>query len=149
MKQTLVGKWFLKKGIFAFVLLFFTLALAFSTSSCNKNQKSDQKEMDVTVVDNKPQYPGGNSAMINFISKKVKYPAAAKEAGAEGEVIVSFLIDEKGRVTNAEVKKSVHPALDKEALRVVKLMPKWEPGRQNGEPVVVSVEIPISFKLTL
>lgn len=126
------------------ILLFVSI---FTFVSCKNSKSKTEDVMDVTVVDDKPYFPGGHSAMINFISRKIKYPEAARAADIEGDVIVSFMIDKEGKVKSVDLKKSVHKALDKEAMRVVKLMPKWEPGRVDGKPVIVSMEIPISFKL--
>ena len=99
------------------------------------------------VVEQMPEFPGGMEALMQFMSKNMKYPDEATKAGQEGRVIVSFVVEEDGRVTNAKVVKSVAPLLDAEALRVIGLMPRWEPGRQNGEAVRVKYTIPVTFRL--
>ena len=99
------------------------------------------------VVEQMPEFPGGTAELMQFLSKNMKYPDEATKAGQEGRVIVSFVVEEDGRVTNAKVVKSVAPLLDAEALRVIGLMPRWEPGRQNGEAVRVKYTIPVTFRL--
>ncbi|MBQ8127849.1 MAG: M56 family metallopeptidase [Prevotella sp.] len=99
------------------------------------------------VVEQMPEFPGGMEALMQFLSKNMKYPDEATKAGQEGRVIVSFVVEADGRVTNAKVVKSVAPLLDAEALRVIGLMPRWEPGRQNGEAVRVKYTIPVAFRL--
>ena len=99
------------------------------------------------VVEQMPEFPGGMEALMQFMSKNMKYPDEATKAGQEGRVIVSFVVEADGRVTNAKVVRSVAPLLDAEALRVISLMPRWEPGRQNGEAVRVKYTIPVTFRL--
>lgn len=99
------------------------------------------------VVEQMPEFPGGMEALMQFMSKNMKYPDEATKAGQEGRVIVSFVVEADGRVTNAKVVRSVAPLLDAEALRVIGLMPRWEPGRQNGEAVRVKYTIPVTFRL--
>ena len=84
---------------------------------------------------------------MKFIADSLRYPSVAFENGIEGRVIVKFVVDCKGNIVNPLVVRSVDPLLDKEAIRVVKLMPKWIPGRQNGKPVCVIYNVPIRFKL--
>ena len=99
------------------------------------------------VVEQMPQYPGGIGEMMKFLSITVKYPEAAEKAGTQGRVIVSFIVEKDGSVSNAKVQKSVSEELDAEALRVVNAMPKWTPGMQKGQAVRVKYTIPISFRL--
>lgn len=100
-----------------------------------------------TVVEDMPAFPGGESALLGFISKSVKYPVIAQENGIQGRVIVSFVIERDGSVADAVVVRGVDPSLDKEALRVVKSMPKWTPGKQRGKPVRVKYTLPVTFRL--
>ncbi len=100
-----------------------------------------------TVVENMPQFPGGDAALLGYISKSVKYPAIAQENGIQGRVIISFVIEKDGLVADATVVRGVDPALDKEALRVVNNMPKWKPGEQRGKPVRVKYTLPVTFRL--
>ncbi len=99
------------------------------------------------AIDVKPEFPGGESALLSFIGKNTQYPKEAKEAGIEGKVFLGFVIDKTGKVTNVEVLKSVHPLLDSEAIRVVKSMPDWKPGVQRGKKVKVRYQLPINFRL--
>ena len=94
-----------------------------------------------------PEFPGGDLALLRFLSNSVKYPVIAQEAYIQGTVYVNFVIDRDGSVTNAKVIREVDPSLDKEALRVVNNLPKWKPGMQQGTPVRVSYSVPISFVL--
>ncbi|HEY9550992.1 MAG TPA: M56 family metallopeptidase [Prevotella sp.] len=99
------------------------------------------------VVEEMPMFPGGNLALMNYLAKSIKYPEAAKKAGKQGRVTVSFIVMQDGTVTNAVVSRSVLPELDAEALRIVKAMPKWIPGKQNGKYVNVRYMVPITFRL--
>ena len=99
------------------------------------------------VVEEMPRFPGGDEAMMQFIAKNVKYPEEASKKGTAGRVLVQFIVNTDGSVVEPKVVKSVDPALDAEALRVVKLMPKWTPGKQRGYTVRVKFTIPISFRL--
>lgn len=100
-----------------------------------------------TVVEDMPAFPGGETALLQYISKSVKYPVIAQENGIQGRVIVSFVIERDGHVADATVVRGVDPSLDKEALRVVKSMPKWTPGKQRGKPVRVKYTLPVTFRL--
>ena len=99
------------------------------------------------VVEQMPEYPGGSMAMFEYLSKSIKYPKEAEEAKKEGRVIATFIINKDGSISDACVVKSVDPALDAEALRVINGMPNWKPGKQNGKVVNVKYTIPISFRL--
>ena len=95
-----------------------------------------------------PEYPGGMSAMMNFIMDNIKYPEDAKKAGKDGRVTCSFIIDKEGKVTEPHVvQSSGTQSLDEEAVRLVSLMPNWKPGKDKGEPVSVLYTIPVMFKL--
>ena len=99
------------------------------------------------VVDEMPEFPGGVEAMMEYVSRNVKYPESAKENNLQGRVIVKFVIEKDGTVSNVEVGRGWGNELDDEAVRVVKAMPKWKPGKQDGKPVRVSFLLPINFKL--
>lgn len=99
------------------------------------------------VVEQMPEFPGGQTALMEFLMQTMKYPKDAMEAQAEGRVIVTFVVDAEGNVVEPKVLKKVHPSLDAEAVRVVSAMPKWKPGRQSGKAVRVKYTIPIAFKL--
>ncbi len=99
------------------------------------------------VSDEMPAFPEGMTALKNFVASNLKYPEEAIKEGKEGRVIVSFVVDADGTVTSPEISRSVSPSLDREALRVVKAMPKWNPGRLQGKPVCVRYSMPITFKI--
>ena len=94
-----------------------------------------------------PSFPGGRQALLDFMDQNVNYPEQAKKDGVEGRVEVGFVVDTDGNITDPEVIRSVHPLLDAEALRVVKLMPKWKPGTENGTPVKVKCNVPVTFEM--
>lgn len=99
------------------------------------------------VVEQMPSFPGGDKALLEFLSNNIKYPVVAQENGVQGRVVVSFVVERDGSITDVKVVRSVDPSLDKEAARVVKSMPKWIPGKQNGSAVRVKYNVPVSFKL--
>ena len=99
------------------------------------------------VVENMPEFPGGDLGLMKYIQKNVKYPAIAKEYNITGKVYVSFIVDKSGSVTNAKIVREVDKNLDAEALRVVKSLPKYKPGKQRGKAVRVMFTIPINFTL--
>ena len=98
------------------------------------------------VVEQMPSFPGGPSALMKYLSENVKYPVVAQENGVQGRVVVSFVVEKDGHITDVKVVRSVDPSLDKEAA-VVKSMPSWIPGKQNGSAVRVKYNVPVSFKL--
>ncbi len=99
------------------------------------------------VVEQMPEFPGGQAALMEYLSKNVKYPVVAQENGVQGRVVVSFVVERDGSVTDVQVVKSVDPSLDREAVRVISSMPKWIPGKQNGQAVRVKYNVPVSFRL--
>ena len=109
--------------------------------------QKDQKEDPFTVVEDMPAFPGGMEAMIQFISSNIKYPADAKKQKVDGRVLVNFVVEKDGSITEVKVIKPTFPSLDAEAVRVVKAMPKWKPGYQNGQAVRVQFAMPINFSL--
>ncbi|MBS2098269.1 energy transducer TonB [Carboxylicivirga linearis] len=99
------------------------------------------------IVEEMPEFPGGEEALRKFIAQSVKYPVIAQENGIQGRVYVSFVVNTKGAVTDVKIARGVDPNLDKEAIRVVKSMPAWTPGKQRGKAVKVSYTVPINFVL--
>ncbi len=99
------------------------------------------------VVEQMPQFPGGDAALFEFLSKNIKYPTIAEENGVQGRVIVTFVVETDGSITDVKVVRSVDPSLDREASRVVKAMPNWIPGKQNGKAVRVKYTVPVTFRL--
>ena len=98
-------------------------------------------------VDEQPCFPGGEGAMIQFINKERRYPRSAYENAIEGRVLCSFIVEPDGRITNVEVVRSVDESLDREAMRVIQNMPRWEPGHIGGNKVPVYCLLPIPFRL--
>lgn len=108
----------------------------------------EPKEEEVfMVVEKMPEFPGGMGELMKWLSKNIKYPAIAQENGVQGRVVVQFVVNKDGSIVDPQVIKSVDPYLDKEALRVVKAMPKWSPGEQRGKPVRVKYTLPVMFRL--
>ena len=128
----------LKVALMMLVLLF-----SFTTSTA----QTKKNNMVYDVVEVMPQFPGGQTAMLKYIMENIKYPKQIMEEGIQGRVTVSFIVEKDGRVSNVRLLRSVQPALDKEAIRVVKSMPKWTPGKHNGKPVRVRFNLPVMFKL--
>ena len=99
------------------------------------------------VVEEMPHFPGGPAALQAFLSSNTKYPVVAQENGVQGRVIVSFVVERDGSITDVRVVRSVDPSLDREASRVVRSMPRWSPGKQNGSTVRVKYTVPVVFRL--
>lgn len=100
-----------------------------------------------TVVEQQPEFAGGLEAMYQFIQKNMKYPASARRMGVDGTVFVQFVVGKDGSITEVKTIRGISADCDKEAERVVKMMPNWKPGKQNGKPVFVRYVLPIKFKL--
>lgn len=111
-----------------------------------REEKAAQEEV-FFIVEEMPDFPGGQLALRNFIAQTIKYPVTAQENGIQGKVFVNFVVGKDGSVKNAKIFRSVDPSLDKEALRVVNGLPKWKPGKQKGKEVAVSYTVPINFVL--
>ncbi|MDE6369463.1 MAG: energy transducer TonB [Muribaculaceae bacterium] len=101
----------------------------------------------IAMVEQQPEFPGGAQAMYKWLGDHINYPPVAAEEGVQGKVIVEFVVSKTGSIENVRVLRGRHPALDKEAIRVVKAMPKWNPGRNNGNAVKVTYTLPVTFKL--
>ena len=99
------------------------------------------------VVDQMPEFPGGMDKLLQFINDNMQYPAEARKKGIQGRVIVLFIVDENGSVTEPNIMRSVDPSLDEEALRIIKMLPKWKPGTLKRKPVKVKYTVPIAFRL--
>lgn len=112
-----------------------------------KSPVEETKEETLTVVDVMPQYPGGDHELLKFIAQSIKYPTDAQEAGVQGRVICSFVVDKKGNIVEPKIIRGIDPSLDAEALRVIGMMPRWTPGRQDGKAVRVLYTVPITFRL--
>jgi protein TonB len=99
------------------------------------------------VVENQPEFPGGNTAMMKFLSENIKYPVIAQENGIQGRVICNFVVERDGSITDVQVVRGVDPSLDREAMRVINEMPRWKPGKQRGQAVRVRFTLPVVFRL--
>ena len=99
------------------------------------------------VVEEMPSFPGGQGALMSYLASNIKYPVVAQENGVQGRVIVSFVVERDGSISDVRVARSVDPSLDREAQRVVKSMPRWSPGKQNGSTVRVKYTVPVVFRL--
>lgn len=131
-----------KAKIILIVTLLLTSLQMFSQEQPDPNQA-------FIMVEEMPEFPGGNVALMDFIAKELKYPEEARLKNLSGKVFVYFVIERDGSVSNIEVKRGVPnaPMLDQEAVRVVKTIPKWKPGKQNGKEVRVAFTLPINFSL--
>jgi protein TonB len=127
-----------------FILLFI---LPFAGYSQQLPEKDPSDENVFIAVETMPEFPGGTAAMMDYLSKSVKYPSDALAVKITGKVFVSFVINEKGKVTDVKVLRGIGTSCDKEAIRVVNEMPDWKPGVQNDEAVKVKYTLPIAFKL--
>lgn len=128
------------KRFFSFICFFFMMALSMNAQSESSTEVYD-------VVDEIPSFPGGDSSLMMFLAQNIKYPVTAQENGVQGRVIVSFVVETDGSITDVKVARSVDPYLDREAMRVVKAMPKWTPGKKDGKPVRVKYTTPVVFRL--
>ncbi|MCC7318633.1 MAG: energy transducer TonB, partial [Bacteroidales bacterium] len=108
--------------------------------------RADSDEV-FTVVQEMPEYPGGTEAMMKFLADNIKYPAQAIRDSIQGRVYINFIVEKNGRISSAKVLRGIGGGCDEEAVRVVELMPSWIPGKQRGENVRVSFNIPIKFTL--
>lgn len=112
------------------------------------NEKEEEDEVVFIIVETMPEFPGGQQALFKFLSENVKYPTIAYENGIEGRVICQFVVEKDGTIANVEVVQSGGDAsLDKEAVRVLKSMPRWKPGKQKGKPVRVKYTVPVNFRI--
>jgi len=99
------------------------------------------------VVEQMPSFPGGQGALMSWLGSNIKYPVVAEENGVQGRVVCTFVVERDGSITDVKVVRGVDPSLDKEAVRVLKQMPHWIPGKQNGSAVRVKYTVPVTFKL--
>ena len=110
-------------------------------------EEEPEEEAPFMVVEDMPEFPGGQAALLDYLRKNIKYPRLSQENGVQGRVLVQFVVNKDGSIVDPEVVKSVDPLLDKEALRVISTMPKWKPGSQRGKPVRVRYTVPVNFRL--
>ena len=123
------------------------IVITTKTKTEAEGTKGDDDEKAFQHVEKMPVFPGGDMAMMEFLSKNIKYPVEAQKKELQGRVVVSFVVEKDGSLSDVQVAKSVDPQLDEEALRVVKSMPNWTPGMHNGKAVRVKYYVPISYRL--
>ena len=127
----------------------------FIVLACNESEMMAQTQKDgyvdedrvYDVVEQMPQFSGGHEKLKEFIEKNKRYPKSLQDCGIQGRVVVTFVVKKTGRISHAKVVRGVDPALDKEALRVVRKMPRWIPGKMGGKNVNVRYTIPVDFRL--
>ena len=165
----MVGKYLMFIPVAALLLLFSNCANKKADKVQSDTEKADtieltaepektaEPQVDITITETKgdsiysvvetmPDFPGGQKELLSFLSRNIKYPTKAIESKIQGRVIVQFVVNKDGSISNAKVVRSVDPDLDKEALRVINSMPQWKPGMQKGEPVSVKYTVPIVFR---
>lgn len=111
-------------------------------------EEPEKEEEIFQVVEKQPEFPGGMAELMKYLQKNIKYPTVCQEQGIQGRVIVQFVVNSDGSIVDPQVVKPVNPYLDKEALRVVRTMPKWSPGEQRGKKVRVRFTLPVTFRLS-
>lgn len=126
-------------------VLIMMLTMLFGFSITEAQAQGKDKVYDIVEV--MSQYPGGMPELMQYLAKNIKYPIQAQKKGIEGRVTVRFIVEKDGSISNVTVVRHIHPLLDKEAVRVIKAMPKWSPGMLNGKPVRVKFNIPVAFRL--
>ncbi|MDD2575909.1 MAG: energy transducer TonB [Bacteroidales bacterium] len=131
-------------SLFAMLVMVF----AFSLNVNAQEKKSDNSDVVFTVVENEAEFPGGVEAMNRFMAENIKYPTLAKQKNIEGKVIISFIVEKNGTLSDIRTIKDIGEGCGDEGLRIVKLMPKWKPAKQKGQPVRQQFLLPISFVLT-
>lgn len=142
MNQKKSNRWMMLKALFVIPVA----TLAVSVFANTQPQQPDTKTF--TVVEEMPKFKGGESAMMEFLMMNMKYPQTAVKAKQQGIAIVGFVVRKDGTIGDVQITKSAgHAVLDEEAMRVVKSMPAWEPGKQKGKPVNVKYYVPITFRL--
>ena len=131
-------------SLFAALIMIF----AFSLNVNAQEKKSDNSDVVFTVVENEAEFPGGVEAMNRFMAENIKYPTLAKQKNIEGKVIISFIVEKNGTLSDIRTIKDIGEGCGDEGVRIVKLMPKWKPAKQKGQPVRQQFLLPISFVLT-
>ena len=128
-------------------ILFTICCLLFALQQSRAQNNNDIPKEVFTYVEQMPEFPGGEQALYKFLSDNIVYPIAAKEQGLEGKVYIKFIVSETGEIMNPASMKPSPKMLEDEAIRVIKAMPKWRPGKQNGRAVNVFFQLPVTFRL--
>ena len=138
----------MKKILFIALLSFGFMANAMAQHFDEGEEVIEQSESDKVfeVVEKMPSFPGGQGALFDFMEKNIKYPKVAEDNGIQGRVLVTFIVKKDGSLSDVRVAKSVDPSLDKEAVRLVESMPKWNPGIEKGQYVNVKFRLPVTFR---
>jgi len=138
----------MKKTITNLLSIAFLFAILFSFS-LNINAQVDKSDKNgvYTVVEKEAEYPGGIEAMNKFLARNINYPSLASQKEIEGKVLISFIIEKDGSISNIKIIKDIGEGCGQEGVRIVKLMPKWKPAEQRGKPVRQQFVLPISFSL--
>ena len=114
----------------------------------NKNIAGDgEGETPFTVVEQPPDFPGGDEERVKFLRNNIRFPQMAREAGIQGTIYVTFVVSRSGKISNVKILRGIGGGCDEEAIRVIKMMPDWKPGKQNGQAVPVQFNMPIKFTL--
>ena len=127
------------------ILLSLMAVLSIMTANAQKTVVSQSNQNVFDQVEEMPEFPGGMPALIEFLQTNIKYPEDAAKQDVGGRVMVMFVVETDGSITNVRVARKVFPSLDKEAVRVVKAMPKWKPGKEKGRAVRVNFTLPVVF----
>lgn len=127
------------------ILLSLMAVLGLMTANAQKTVVSQSNQNVFDQVEEMPEFPGGMPALIEFLQTNIKYPKDAIKQDVGGRVMVMFVVETDGSISNVRVARKVFPSLDKEAVRVVKAMPKWKPGKEKGRPVRVNFTLPVVF----
>lgn len=134
------------QALVALLLILCPMTISASTA-VNANTTNQKSHKVYEMVEEMPMFPGGQKEMMTFLSKTTKYPAKAVKKKIQGRCLVQFIVEKDGSISNVRVMSKVHPLLDAEAIRVVKSMPRWMPGRLKGKPVRVKFNLPVTFCL--
>ena len=130
-----------------FLIMALMALFGLTTVSAQKTVVAQKNQQVFDVVEKMPEYPGGQAALFEYLSTNVKYPVDAEKQKIQGRVLVTFVVNTDGSITDIEVVKKAFPSLDAEAVRVISGMPKWTPGEQKGQKVRVKYTVPLSFNL--
>ena len=136
------GLWWRLLATLSVLAILFTI----NTTAMAQNKKTSNDKV-FEKVEDMPEFPGGEQAMMDFVGKNVQYPKEAMEKEISGRVLVGFIVEKDGSISETEIVKGIGGGCDEEAVRVVKAMPKWKPGKEKGKPVRVSYMMPFTFKL--
>jgi protein TonB len=130
-----------------FIIMALMAVFGLITVSAQKTVVAQKNQKVFDIVEQMPEYPGGQAALFEYLSKNIKYPADAEKKKVEGKVFVTFVVDTDGKITDVSLLRKVFPSLDAEAIRVISGMPNWIPGKQKGQVVRVKYTVPIMFRL--